>query len=184
MVHPLVIHREGIKMKWDHLPEPMGIIYMLRNTINEKVYIGQTITPKNRVSFHLADKRVKRNLPLYRDVRRYGRDNFEFIEIDKALYSKLNELENHYIDKYRSFVDFEDSNGYNRVYQGKMCREAVLARSRFMGGRKFKCINDNMSFEVIRDAADHYGLSRGVVKAILNGYSYATRQGLRFEYEG
>lgn len=61
-----------------------GIIYKITNTINQKVYIGQTIaTLKTRWNSHVYEsKRDKLNFPIYRAIRKYGVNNFIIEEID------------------------------------------------------------------------------------------------------
>jgi len=59
---------------------------MIYNTINEKCYVGQSINIKNRwISHKKVAKygRVDRNFyPLYRGMRKYGINNFEFIVLE------------------------------------------------------------------------------------------------------
>ena len=62
--------------------EVLGQIYIIKNNINDKVYIGQTIQDyKRRWHGHKHEsKSIDR--PLYRAMRKYGYDNFwvELIE--------------------------------------------------------------------------------------------------------
>ena len=64
------------------------IIYLVKNIINNKVYIGQTIrTLNNRICTHkyaarlYADGKVSYSSHLYAAVNKYGWENFEFIII-------------------------------------------------------------------------------------------------------
>jgi len=93
-------------MEYDYL------IYRAVNKINEKVYIGQTITGlTNRRLSHINDSIAKRdNIYFHNAIRKYGSENFEW-EILEYCCSKeeLDEMEFHYIKQYNS--KFPD--GYN-----------------------------------------------------------------------
>jgi hypothetical protein len=69
--------------KWyednSHLP---GVIYMLRNTVNEDTYIGLTRRPlkKRWQQFKAAAKGTAQS-PILRQIREYGMDVFEMTEL-------------------------------------------------------------------------------------------------------
>ena len=60
----------------------MGIIYSYTNLINQKKYIGQTITPEQRKkahksgAFNEADSTY--DSPFHRAIRKYGLENFNY----------------------------------------------------------------------------------------------------------
>ena len=87
-----------------------GEVYIIKNNINDKVYIGQTIQGyKNRFYAHKHEsKSIDR--PLYRAFKKYGFDNF-YIELleDNIPYEKLDEREIYWIKYYNSV----NPNGYN-----------------------------------------------------------------------
>lgn len=92
-------------------------IYKVTNKINGKVYIGQTNNPKRRRTEHFACRNQKREKKLlYYAIEKYGAENFSF-EIIEDFCEDYNEKEKYWIQKYRSFVGYEDCNGYN-VTQG------------------------------------------------------------------
>ena len=90
--------------------EVLGQIYIIKNNINNKVYIGQTIQDyKRRWHGHKHEsKSIDR--PLYRAMRKYGYDKFwvELIE-DNIPYEELDEREIYYIKLY----DCINPKGYN-----------------------------------------------------------------------
>ncbi len=63
--------------------QKFGVIYKITNTINGKLYIGQTINLEKRIIKHKTVSK-KNKLPLYQSIRKYGWDNFKFEEIDSA----------------------------------------------------------------------------------------------------
>ena len=92
-----------------------GTIYIIKNQINDKVYIGQTIqTPIRRWQAHLSDSKDK-NTHLYRAMRSYGVENF-YMEIleDGIPTSQLSDREIYYINKYNSYYE-----GYNSTLGGE-----------------------------------------------------------------
>lgn len=110
--------------------ECYGIIYKITNTINGKVYIGQTINEFNRRYFYkgngiervynyhkrFKERNLKYNEYLLNSIKKYGFDAFEVIEIYDIAFSKeeLDIKEKHYIKLFNSF-----KNGYNKTLGGE-----------------------------------------------------------------
>lgn len=95
--------------------EIIGIIYQIRNKINNKKYIGQTIRSfNNRIEDY---KRGAGNDFINNAFNKYGWDNFEFSIIDTAqTIEELNAKEIRYINEYKT----TDKNlGYNIETGGK-----------------------------------------------------------------
>ena len=59
-------------------------IYMIRNRINNKVYIGQSIDLVRREGDHFSDLRrgIHTNTHLQSSFNKYGEVNFEFIVLE------------------------------------------------------------------------------------------------------
>lgn len=91
-----------------------GIIYKISNTVNDKVYIGQTIQQlKKRWNQHCRCSKFS-DAHLYRAIRLYGIDKFSIEHIEENIpQDKLNEKEIYYIQYYDSYV-----NGYNSTKGG------------------------------------------------------------------
>lgn len=94
-----------------------GYIYKIINTVNNKVYIGQTTkTVEERFKMHLnaANSNAKKTLHLYSAMNLYGKDKFYAVEIDTAKNRKeLNIKECYWINYYNSI-----KNGYNMIDGG------------------------------------------------------------------
>ncbi len=93
-------------------------IYKIKNIINNKIYIGQSCSIKNRWNIHinnlLNNKHI--NYHLQQSWNKYGKDCFEFSIIEECKEERLNEREIYWIDHYKSY----DSNfGYNMTYGGE-----------------------------------------------------------------
>lgn len=78
-------------------------IYKITNKINGKTYIGQSIDTGRRRQEHFKlyrrDKAPERTRPLYKDVAKYGKENFSFEVIKECPKSELDKWENYYLSK-------------------------------------------------------------------------------------
>ena len=89
----------------------MGYIYMIKNKIDSKCYIGQSIEKDINTRWN----KHKRNInsdgcpALYGAFRKYGIDNFDFKIICISFDEYLDDLEIYYISKFNSIAP----NGYN-----------------------------------------------------------------------
>ena len=95
-----------------------GCIYIIRNKINNKVYIGQTTQSVNeRFKQHCKPSEHKRHkYTLYRAMTKYGVENFYYEIIEENIpVDKLDAKEIYYIEKYNSYVK---NNGYNSTKGG------------------------------------------------------------------
>lgn len=98
-------------------PIRTGSIYIIRNTENEKVYIGQTtMTVHERFMSHMKPSAARRgqNRKLYNAVSKYGADKFFVETLESGIpVSELDGKEIHYIAKYDSL-----NRGYNSTKGG------------------------------------------------------------------
>lgn len=88
----------------------MGLIYMYRNKLNDKKYIGQTSRSLNARHW----QHLHSDYYIDRALKKYGVENFELIILeDNIPNEQLNEKEMYYIEKYDSYI-----NGYNLTIGG------------------------------------------------------------------
>lgn len=89
-------------------------IYKIENTVNGKVYIGQSVDIKKRWKAHRSElcNNTHDNIYLQADWNEYGEGAFTFEVIKKCRSIKLNEWERHYISFYEAC---DRSKGYNRT---------------------------------------------------------------------
>lgn len=75
----------------------LGYIYKIENTVNGKVYVGQTKDPKKRWAAHkwaASSNKKKRNCnPLYEEMRNYGIDRFSFSLLEQCKDDEMNKKE-------------------------------------------------------------------------------------------
>ena len=105
--------------------EVCGIIYAIRNKVNDKYYIGQTVDDNIYIRYNISKDMnpIKRlgekhhNEHLRNAINKYGYENFEIIEVlDKAYsYEELDNLEKDYIFLCKT----EHGGVYNKTSGGK-----------------------------------------------------------------
>lgn len=94
-------------------------IYIIRNNINGKCYVGQSVKLRSRLKDHMKNaKNGKLDLPIYRAINKHGFHNFtvELLEsfipdsklTNEELIRSLDKLEIEYIEKYNAYTE-----GYN-----------------------------------------------------------------------
>lgn len=116
-----------------------GSIYVIRNFINDKVYIGQTVNNiDKRFKKHLSQTRCRnRCSALYDAFAKYGKHNFyiELIEEGEFDTIELNRLECLYIQLFNCV----SPSGYNLTNGGKSGRMSQQSKNKIsntMQGRK------------------------------------------------
>ena len=154
---------------------PVGIIrkdiYIIKNNINTKVYIGQSLNAKERFKSHC--KKNRDNSLIDKAIQKYGKEHFWF-EILESQIENYNEREKYWIKYYNSLKPF----GYNiltggeepPVYYGdehpnvKITDEDVLKL-------KLDLAKTNISLSQL---AEKYNISKRQVLRINQGISRAT----------
>lgn len=144
-----------------------GSIYIIRNTVNDKVYIGQTtMTVHERFMAHLKPStcKAKAGYKLYNAMKKHGNDKFyvETIE-DGVPLDKLDEREIELIAEYDSF-----NNGYNSTPGGD--------------GRIFNKINNEEELLELakggmstKKLAERYGVNKATVIRTLHHLDFYYR---------
>jgi group I intron endonuclease len=96
------------------------IIYKVTNTVNGKIYIGQTIRPLDvRKWQHISDRRHNRDFSYFHQaLNKYGKESFEWQILEHCdSKEELDEMEFHYIKQYNTFRP----GGYNLTTGGDGC---------------------------------------------------------------
>lgn len=169
-------------------------IYIFKNNINGKCYVGQSVSIRKRIKHHFSSIKTKRyDLPLYRAIEKYGLHNFtiDILEAfipdpemsNEQLIKKLDELEIKYIAEYEAYTK-----GYNCTVGGdygvlglKMTPEQkkkvsentkkLIADGVF--GKRVHLYNFVEKYYIyawtIKDAATITGLSRSNIGRLCNG---------------
>lgn len=90
-------------------------IYKIKNILNGKVYIGQSVDIEKRWSTHIAELKnnYHYNIHLQSAWNKYGEENFEFSIVEECGADRLNQCEIYWISKFDSY-----KNGYNLTSGG------------------------------------------------------------------
>lgn len=143
-------------------------IYKITNTVNNKIYIGQSIRPiEQRFKRHINDA-INNNLDTHfaRAIRKYGRDKFIIEQIDVASsQDELNKKEQYWIKYYDTI-----NKGYNETdalykcggntYRSKSDKEmkeiigkirASKLNSNNPNSKIIKCLNTKTNEELVFD---------------------------------
>lgn len=88
----------------------MGYIYKITNNINNKLYIGKTERSiEERWGEHCRHASKYQNIPLYRAIQKYGKDNFVIEIIEECTKEMIDEREIFWINHYNTY----EGEGYN-----------------------------------------------------------------------
>jgi group I intron endonuclease len=95
-----------------------GKIYKITNKVNNKVYIGCTVTSLEKRYYEHIYRCFKTDYKskLYNSIKKYGEENFEIELIGECEVSNIYEIERKYIEQYDSF-----RNGLNSTLGGEGC---------------------------------------------------------------
>lgn len=132
-----------------------GSIYIIKNSKNSKVYIGQTIQDvKQRFKQHLKLQNSNKNQVIYKAIQSIGKENFsyEILKTGIETYKELNELEEYYINKYNSIVP----NGYNLCPGGQKWRR----KPEFTKEQEIGIVQKYQDGMTSRELADAYNVSK------------------------
>lgn len=147
--------------------EEYGIIYLIRNKVNGKVYVGQTIQGfKGRYRTELY--KATHNEHLKKSIKKYGMENFEIIERFDVAYSKdeLDLLEKKYIKEFNST---DSKFGYNKTHGGSGGLHTEESKARMKKqktedvGKPVVCVTNGKVFDCIADAGRYYNISQGSI---------------------
>jgi len=114
-------------------------IYKITNSVNGKLYIGQSVNMSNRQTAHFEALRSKRhyNNYLQKSFNKYGESNFVFTIIEEC--ELLDEREIYWIKYFKSTDRFH---GYNLLYGGTKFKMTQEIKERISSGLKIFFIDN------------------------------------------
>ena len=155
----------------------VGLIYLSKNKINNKIYIGQTIqTLEKRKRRHENDALSNSDHVIFhRALKKYGIENFEWSVLESNIEEKfLNDKEKYYIKKYKSN---DPDIGYNMTPRGES-----RPTSHYI-------LNNDLVLEIIdmikntqktfKEIGELYGVSMYAISDINRGRSW-TQQNIKY----
>lgn len=118
-------------------------VYMHKNKINGKVYIGATCLRIN-ARWGKNGSQYKRQKCFYSDIIKYGWENFEHIVLDKDLsYNQSKSKEIYYINQYKD-------NCYNKTKGGEQGKIKHLSQEEY--NKKY----EDMKNKIIKYGKEHH----------------------------
>ena len=138
-------------------------IYLIKNLVTGHCYIGQAVNITKRWTRHKRDI-MKLDYPLYRAMRIYGLDNFEFSILELCTREQLNSREVYWIAKYDSF-----KHGYN-LTPGGDCNTNKNSRT-------YEVLDDVIqdlltTYKPFTEIANQYGIHANTVYNINYGKTW------------
>ena len=138
----------------------MNDIYIIKNKINDKVYIGQTTKGYlTRFKQHCRLLKSSEKMYIHRAIKKHGPQNF-YVELLETLQdpSDLDEREEYWIKKYDSYT-----NGYNLCEGGKQTKKP----SKKIPHEIKEKILQEYPLTSIRQLSDKYKFNRTTIKNFL-----------------
>lgn len=146
-----------------------GLIYIITNSINGKVYVGQTIqTLQKRWQEHCRKgfSTSERNMRIKRAINKYGKENFQIIELERCNAEELDEREIYYISLYDSY-----NKGYNSTKGGKSGAKGLKLNKE----QQNSCTELYKLGFSLREIAKEFGVDKATVKHIIEINNIALR---------
>lgn len=145
-------------------------IYKITNKTNEHCYVGQSRDIFKRWSDHTTaafnpnDKSYE--YPLYRAMRKYGKENFIFEILEECLIEQLNEKEHFWIKKLSPTYNQTEGGDYQVIPQ-KLTYEKVKEIQNIL-------IQDIQGEISHQELANKYGVSKDTIRDINVGRTWKT----------
>lgn len=146
----------------------MAYIYGIKNRINEKWYVGQSIYfPKERWRMEIAGYE-SHNMVISKAIKKYGVENFDFLILEEVEEEKLDEREIYWIENKNSYL-----NGYNSTRGGK---SHIGYRIPYPMEEIVEYYKNNPKLSC-RDVATHFNIFHETVSSILKEFNIPIRNG-------
>lgn len=155
----------------------IGHIYKVTNSINGKIYIGQTIqSVKDRWYRHCGKSSLSKEemgMHIKRAILKYGKENFTVETIEDCDSSLLDEKERYYISYYNSY-----KNGYNETLGGQS------------GGRPLQVSDEDQNTIVsmykegasLRGIARKFNIDHAAVKKVVERHGLKLRKTRTYKF--
>lgn len=145
-------------------------IYIYRNKINQKVYIGQSTNIERRIKEHnlraYQESSAEYNSLLCKAIRKYGLENFEIKVLKTCSANELDHLEQYYIKYYNSYLK---EYGYNMTMGGNSNGKRKLTYEQ-LEELTYELINTRISQKAL---AEKYGVTDQTISDINVGKYYS-----------
>ena len=146
----------------------MGYIYIIKNDLNNSVYIGQT---SRNLEIRWKEHVRHTDQVIGKAIAKYGREHFYIEQIEECDDNELDERERYWIQQYQSF-----ENGYNTTTGGQDKREVTHKVQEVLDlweqGLTINRIvkQTNLNVETVRGYLNKNGIDHKQIKARANIY--------------
>lgn len=155
----------------------MYCIYKVTNKENGKIYIGKTNDFERRKREHL--KRKSDHL-FSRAIQKYGESSFlwEIMESGIETRKEASKRERYWIERFRSYYRWEDSNGYNMTFggDGDSCWNVRMVASYSLDGKLLK------TFDSVTEAMLYYKINGTTSISVVCDDKTRSCHGMMFRY--
>lgn len=156
-----------------------GSIYVIRNLLNGKCYVGQTVNIRHRFAYYRSSLRVKEcRRPIERAVVKYGWDSFEKLLFHGIPFSLLDNVESELIERLSSIAPY----GYNLDSGGnaqkKQHPDSIRKRSVAMSGDRHPLFGTHLTDEQKKHLSDVW-MGRTISSEVRAKISLANRGKVR-----
>lgn len=140
-------------------------IYMIKNIINNKIYVGQSVDLDRRKSMHFSSLKNNHhhNKYLQNSYNKYGKENFIFEIIEYCPISELDKKEEYWVDKLESR---NIAKGYNLIDGG-------AGGNKEWNVREIVCLNNKQHFKSLSSAVNFASVSSSTISSCLNHHTYS-----------
>lgn len=144
-------------------------IYIIKNNINDRVYIGQSSSIEDRVKQHFRNYKNSNlhtyNYPLYRSIRKYGVENFYYEVLEECGIDELTKNEIFWIEKFNSLKDGYNQENPRDAKRGENSNFSVLTNEELYD-IIYMLENSNL---LMSEIAQIYGVSSSAIEDINKG---------------
>lgn len=152
-----------------------GIIYIITNDFNSKVYIGQTKrTLEERWKEHKREKCSinEHNMLIKRAILKYGEQHFKLKELERCAIEDLNAREIYYISLYDSY-----KNGYNLTRGGQEGTKDLKLKD-----KQTEIVELYKEGFSLRELAKEYNVDKFTIRHILEINNISLRKTKTYKY--
>lgn len=153
-------------------------IYKIENTINGKVYIGQSVDINKRITVHKSNANNPKigrahDLYIYTAIRKHGIENFDFSIVELCDRSELNARERYWIAYYKSNHKehgYNLNDGGNSIYVKHQTNNSnITPRKQHIEEIKRLLVETDMSIQAI---AKQFNMTIESITNINRGHSW------------
>lgn len=134
-------------------------IYIIKNTINQKVYIGRSTDINRRWATHLRDAKNGSLCKIHLAMNKLGINNFYFEVLEECEVKELNNREQYYIDLYNSWHSGYNNGNSSNFLNGEDNPNCKMTKEDIYDIRFRQSLMSETRKEIYKDYEDRITLS-------------------------